>query len=310
MTGETTTSADSLSAWRPVGLRWADGSPALRWARISPAATADSPTGPGAPIAFTVGADRRCMGVWRHGRAIPCPASALLTASSRSDQCSDCAALDRSSSVAADTRLDDPQPYRVYLAYHGPELVKVGITASARGTARLLEQGALSSLFIAEGPLPATRRAEHVLGSALGLPDRVKTEAKRPSRVAPGSAEERAARLTATRTAALKAAGWPESLSSDEEFAPIDHCPAYAPPESGIAPCPVVEPLVPGVTVAGAVAHAVGTDLYLTTAQGLVLLDVRLMNGWALTPASPDAAFTAPLRAPSAEPPPEPDALF
>ncbi|MGW7008514.1 DUF2797 domain-containing protein [Streptomyces sp. NPDC054933] len=44
--------------------------------------------------------------------------------------------------------MDDPRPFTVYLAHHGTAGVKVGITAVERGTARLLEQGALASLAL------------------------------------------------------------------------------------------------------------------------------------------------------------------
>jgi hypothetical protein len=45
------------------------------------------------------------------------------------------------------------------------------------------------------------------------------------------------------------------------------------------------------------VACRVGTDLYLDTAAGLVLLNTRLLAGWALGRAAPGTALTARLQA-------------
>ncbi|XBQ30306.1 DUF2797 domain-containing protein (plasmid) [Streptomyces rapamycinicus] len=103
-----------------------------------------SPLTPDRPLSFTTGPRRACVGVRRGARHTPCPAGAEVPAAAVSAQCPDCARLDRSYSVAADTRTDDPRPYDVYLAWFGPELVKVGITAAEREGARLLEQAALS----------------------------------------------------------------------------------------------------------------------------------------------------------------------
>ncbi len=63
----------------------------------------------------------------------------------RGARCEECARLDRAHSVAADTLADDPRPYHVYLAWFGTGMVKVGITAVERGSARLLEQGPSAS---------------------------------------------------------------------------------------------------------------------------------------------------------------------
>ncbi|MGI5249119.1 DUF2797 domain-containing protein [Actinacidiphila glaucinigra] len=171
--------------WRCTGLRWVSGAPVWTWwhPRLG---DRRSPVRLGDPLALAVepGAVRRCTGVWRAGRWTPCPRAAELPAQARRDQCEQCAALDRSRSVAADTRLDDPRPFAVYLAWFGPGLGKVGITAAERGSARLLEQAAICFTFLGRGPLMAARRSESVLGTALGIPDRVSTSAKRAARAA------------------------------------------------------------------------------------------------------------------------------
>ncbi|CAO0827451.1 hypothetical protein SMICM17S_01872 [Streptomyces microflavus] len=84
--------------------------------------------------------------------------------------------------MAADTLLDDPRTYRVYLAWFGPGMVKVGITREERGAARLREQGAVAFTWLGRGPLMAARRTEEVLRAALGVPDRIPYARKRAVR--------------------------------------------------------------------------------------------------------------------------------
>ncbi len=199
--------------------------------------------------------------------------------------------------MAADTLLDDPRPYAVYLAHHGSAGIKVGITAAERGLTRLLEQGALASVFLSEGTLPSARRVEHLLGVALGLPDRVSTVRKRVARAAPGTPADRAATLLAelSRTREL---GWPEGQSRREDAEVVDHCARYGLPDAGLHPDAAVEPLRPGEVVTGRVACRIASDLYLAVpSAGLVLLDTRLLAGWSVSRADTPASLTARLAA-------------
>lgn len=163
-------------------------------------------------------------------------------------RCPECARLDRARSVAADTFLDDPQPYRVYLAWFGPGMTKVGITAEARGEARLLEQGAVTFSWLGRGPLMAARRTEEVLRQALGVPDRVAYERKRAARHALPSAPARAGEVEALYRRAREVGGWTETLEP-LAFAPRDHVGAFGldglPPLAG-----TVSELVDGVSSA------------------------------------------------------------
>ncbi|TSB06398.1 DUF2797 domain-containing protein, partial [Streptomyces benahoarensis] len=163
-------------------------------------------------LAFSVVGERRCLGVRRGGRWIVCPYEAVISGAAARDQCEACARLDRSRSVAADTMADDPRPYGVYLAYFGPGLVKVGITAAERGAARLVEQGAVAYAWLGRGPLMAARRAEAVLGSALAVPDRFAKEAKRAARGVLPAVAERRAELAELHARARGLPGWPETL--------------------------------------------------------------------------------------------------
>lgn len=289
---------------------WTDGSPTLAWQR--PDAAGDdvvSVLALDAPLAFRVAAGRACTGVWRSGRRLPCPTNAPLPAESTTVRCTGCTAMDRSSSVAADTRLDDPRLFAVYLAHHGDAGVKVGITAAERGTSRLLEQGALASVVIGQGPLATARRTENVLAHALGLPDRMSTRAKRAARRAPGTAAQRTAELSALRDHAHTAAAWPDTLERTES-AVLDHAAAYGLPDTGLPDHRVLAPLALAHTLVGSLRHAVGPDVYLDTTAGLVLIDTRLLAGWGLIAADRQEAFTAALREPTPPKEPEPDALF
>jgi hypothetical protein len=248
------------------------------------------------------------MGLWRGGRRLYCPTSAPIAAAARTAQCPSCQALDRSSSIAADTRLEDPRPFAVYLAHHGT-MIKVGITAVERGTARLLEQGALASTVISIGTLPAARRAENLLTTALGLPDRASAERKRAARIHPGTPGQRTDELLAAAERSRQL-NWPQGQNRQQPSV-IDHAGTYHLPPAGLSPAAVLLPLTPGHTVSGHVACHIGSDLYLETAAGLVLLDTRYLTGWALDRAAAGAPFTAalqPMHTPSEGQ--EQDALF
>lgn len=257
----------------------------------------------GGPVAVAVpeGAVRGCVGVWRAGRWTPCPGAAALPGAVRRDQCEACAALDRFRSVAADTRIDDPRPYAVYLAWFGPGLCKVGITAAARGDARLLEQAAVCFTFLGRGPLMAARRAEAVLGAALGIPDRVPAAAKRAARLVLPPAGERAAELRAVYEAAAGVPRWRDTLGA-VAYEAVDHAVPFGLDPAAPRPASLVTELSPGTAVTGVLRAVAGSDLYVECADGVALFDARLASGWALTRSGPDrpAAPTRPVPPPAA----------
>ncbi|MFD9817071.1 DUF2797 domain-containing protein [Streptomyces sp. NPDC059080] len=214
----------------------------------------------GKRLAFSVVGERRCLGVRRGGRWIVCPYEAVIPGAAVRDQCEACARLDRSRSVAADTMADDPRPYGVYLAYFGPGLVKVGITAAERGAARLVEQGAVAYAWLGRGPLMAARRAEAVLGSALAVPDRFAKEAKRAARGLLPAVAERRAELAELHARARGLPGWPETLEP-VDFAFGDHSELF-----GLARIPAdaaeLGAMAAGAEVVGEVLAGVGADVY------------------------------------------------
>ncbi|MEV7417449.1 DUF2797 domain-containing protein [Streptomyces sp. NPDC089919] len=289
--------------WSCTGVRWSPDGPALTW--YGPGrGSRSSPLRYGRALAFRAEGVRRCTGVRRAGRLTPCPGGREIPAGAGRDQCAECARLDRSFSVAADTNAADPRTYRVYLAWFGPGLTKAGITAEERGPVRLLEQGAVAYCWLGRGPLMAARRTEEVLRAGLGVPDRIPYARKRAVRDRLPPFAERRAELAALHARAAALPGRAETLETLPcEVA--DHTEAF-----GLAglprPAGVVAGLTAGGTVAGVLAGAAGPDLHF--ADGLVV-DTRLLSGWVLAAADPAARTSVPV-VPVAEPPAEPDGLF
>ncbi|CAL9521510.1 hypothetical protein SUDANB145_03826 [Streptomyces sp. enrichment culture] len=291
--------------WRCTGLRWSAQGPVLGWDGGRRTALTW-----GKRVAFKVaegeGGGRTCGGA----RGNVCPLGAAVPGRSTGGRCEECARLDRAHSVAADAVADDPRPYRVYLAWFGPGLVKVGITALERGPARLLEQGAVCFSWLGSGPLMAARRSEELLRTALRVPDRIPYAHKRAVRaVLPGTEAERAAEIEELHGRAVGLGGWPESLTP-EPFRAVDHVRVFGlgggARESGAGSgagalsagaVGEVTELVGGGTVSGELVAAAGPDLHLATERGIVVLDTRLMTGWGLEPAGGDERFDVPVRA-------------
>lgn len=271
--------------WRATGLIWSDGVAHLEWSGADRA----SPLRLGAELSFTFGPDRRCIGLWRSGRRLKCTTDTVL-APEGSAQCPDCHAMERTNSIATDTRLDDPRPFSVYLAHHG-SVIKVGITATERGQARLLEQGASASTIISTGTLVGARRVEGLLNSALQVTDRVSAVRKRAARAQPGSAADRSTSLLAlaARVAELP---WPEGQQRREPEV-CDHLAVYGLPPDGLRATAVMLPPEPGTVVGGRLTCTIANDLYFETPAGVILVDAKLLAGWTLLPAP--VAFTAPV---------------
>ncbi len=233
----------------------------------------------GKRVAFAVvdGSVRRCVGA----RGNSCPLGVAVSGRSVGARCEECARLDRAHSVAADTLADDPRPYSVYLAWFGPGMVKVGITAVERGPVRLLEQGAVVFTWLGRGPLMSARRSEELLRTALGVPDRIAYDAKRAVRSALPESAAREAEVGELHARAVGLDRWPEALER-MPFEPVDHAGVFG--LDGLDPAvAVVGELVPGGVVRGELVAAAGPDLHLRTGRGVVVLDTRLMTGWDLT---------------------------
>ncbi|MGW0389492.1 DUF2797 domain-containing protein [Streptomyces sp. NPDC003042] len=273
--------------WQCTGIRWSQGHPAIGWYGRGERSSA---LVYGQRLAFVALGERHCTGVRRAGKRTPCPTAATVPGRAGNAQCPECARLDRSFSVAADTNAADPRTYRVYLAWFGPGMVKVGITAEERGLARLLEQGAVTWTWLGRGPLMATRRTEELLRAALAVPDRIAYARKRAVRAHLPPGPERAREVAELHARAAALPGWPESLERmDCEI--TDHAEPFG--LAGLpAPARVVREMVPGGSVVGRLAGAAGPDLHF--ADGLVV-DTRLLVGWALAAAPAEAVTDVPL---------------
>ncbi|WEH28511.1 DUF2797 domain-containing protein [Streptomyces sp. AM 3-1-1] len=272
------------AGWWCAGARWeASGRVGLRWV-----GERGSGLGAGERVGFRVLGERRCLGVWRGGRWRECGRGAVLGEGGARAQCEECAALDRVRSVAADTYADDPRPYRVYLAWFGPGLVKVGITGVAREGVRLLEQGALAYCWLGQGPLMAARRAEEVVRHGLGVPDRIPYARKRAARAGGGDCR---AELERVHGAARKLPGWPETL---------EPLPGEVVEHGGVFGLPLpygglVRGLRDGAVLVGTVRGVAGPDVHLDVAgePATVVLDTRRLAGWCLAGVGEDAVTTA-----------------
>lgn len=270
-------------------MSWRGGVPGLRWdggragGRVSPLVY-------GRVIGFRAVGERQCAGA----RGNACPLAAGIGRRSTGGRCPECARLDRAHSVAADTLLDDPRPYRVYLAWFGPGLIKVGITGEERGDMRLLEQGALAFSWLGRGPLMAARRTEEVLRHALAVPDRIPYARKRAVRAAVPPAAERAREVEELYGRAVGVGAWAETL----ERLPCevrDHVAAFRLDGLPALDASVVE-LVPDGVVAGRLLAAAGPDLHLLDRDARhLVLDTRLLTGWGIDSAPPDQSVSVPL---------------
>ncbi|MEU8704229.1 DUF2797 domain-containing protein [Streptomyces sp. NPDC048565] len=282
-----------MGGWRCTGLRWPHDGPVLGWVRSDGAGQGRaSVLAYGKELGFRAEGARHCVGA----RGTPCPVAAVVPVRSTGARCPECARLDRAHSVAADTIADDPRTYRVYLAWFGPGMVKVGITGEARDAARLREQGAVVFSWLGRGPLMAARRTEELLRSALGVPDRIPYARKRAARGELPGAAERAAEIEELyrRAAALEGAGWPEALER-LPFDAIDHAGVFGLDGAGPA-ARVVTGLVDGGVVAGRLVAAAGPDLHLEAGDaGIVVLDTRLLPGWDLVAADARAGVGVPV---------------
>ncbi|WP_345044579.1 DUF2797 domain-containing protein [Streptomyces sannanensis] len=270
-------------------MRWSGGAPRLVW--LGDRGERTSTLAYGQEPAFRAVGERHCLGVRRN----PCPTRAVVPARVTRAQCEACARLDRARSVAADTMADDPRPYAVYLAWFGPGMLKVGITAVERGPARLLEQGAVAFTWLGRGPLMAARRTEELLRTALGVPDRIPYADKRAVRAVLPPEDVRAAEVEALYGRAVALEGWPESLER-AGCGVVDHVEVF-----GLGQAPgataVVTELRDGGAVAGRLVAAAGPDLHLRSPRGEVLIvDTRLMAGWELARAEAGAPTTVPVR--------------
>ncbi|MEV2277674.1 DUF2797 domain-containing protein [Nocardiopsis sp. NPDC049922] len=132
---------------------------------------------PGQQLHVGVQGPRLCVGRWDPELDHRIICHTRIPHDGGDTQCAGCAARDRGRLLARDAYTDD-RTYLLYLAWLGPGLVKVGLTAAERGHRRLLEQGALAFTELGRGPLPAVRAAERAIGESGWATERVRHQRK------------------------------------------------------------------------------------------------------------------------------------
>ncbi|MGH3830109.1 MAG: DUF2797 domain-containing protein [Pseudonocardiaceae bacterium] len=270
-------------AWRATGLYWNGQTPGI--GLVDPIGTERThPVPPGAAVGYQLGERRCCIGVWmaRQRRRRPCPFAHPIPTSATRAQCDPCTASDPARMFARNAAVDDGREYALYLAWFGPGLTKVGLTATERGTDRLAEQGALAFTWLARGRLPAVRAGEQRISASGLAPERRQRRAKLAAWWNLPDQSQRQGELRAAFQQIADTVPWPLGLSR-ETCATVDLVTLFgldAFPDS----CQEITALVSGAVLSGTVRCAVGRDLLLDTPGGPLLADTRLLAGWPVHP--------------------------
>lgn len=189
----------------------------------------------------------------------------------------------------------DRRTFRLYLAWFGPGLVKVGICAAERGNTRLLEQGALAFTWLAHGDHQLVRTAEQAVADSGVAVERQRRASKLPAWFSLGPPADYIAELRSAHAKAQAVSGWPDHLSR-EPFLPADHFEAFG---LDAAPPPLSDVVAVGIgsVVAGRVAAVVGGELILDTPDGAVVVSGKRLAGWPVFPTTePSTGYdTSPL---------------
>ncbi|GAA2147165.1 DUF2797 domain-containing protein [Kitasatospora kazusensis] len=281
--------------WTATGLRWRGGLPVLT-AGNGRRSHERVVTG-GTRVSWLVSGPRRCGGVRTGGVHHPCPYRAVVEPGAKSAQCGPCQGADPGLALARDQILDDGRTYRLYLAWFGAGLLKVGLTAEQRGTTRLLEQAALGYTFVARGPLPAVRRAELTVAQAGLARERLTTRVKAAHWWGlPGTAARRQELLGLRADVLRLLDGHAVELFPDGPV--IDQVELFGLAEDAPPAYREVAAFSCGATVSGTLRAPVGRHLFIDTVDAVdavdtdggeppLLLDTRLLTGWTLAPAEP-----------------------
>ncbi|MFJ8039263.1 hypothetical protein ACIRBX_01960 [Kitasatospora sp. NPDC096147] len=284
--------------WTATGLRWREGVPRLTAARG--AEVHHREVGAGTRIGWELTGPRRCTGIRTAQRHHPCPTSAELDPAGKAGQCPACQDADQGLALARDRVVDDGRTYHLYLAWFGPGLAKIGLTAEQRGTARLLEQAAPAWTFLARGPLPGVRRAERTVSQSGLARERFTTKAKNQGWWHLPGPRERAAAVRALRAEVLPVlAGHAVELFPEGPV--VDQVALFGLADGPPPAYREVTALSDGARISGVLRAPVGQQLFLTpdqlpaaatTATATppevpLLLDTRLLTGWTLRPCAP-----------------------
>ncbi|WP_322770180.1 DUF2797 domain-containing protein [Frankia sp. Cr1] len=271
------------TGWRATGLYWTGGIPGFGLADQA-GSEREQPAHPGATLSYGLAGERRCIGIWQAAdrRRRCCPFSQPLPAQASSAQCAACAAVDPGRAFSRSSTPDDDRTYRLYLAWFGVGLLKVGLTATARDTDRLAEQGAIAFTWLGHGRLQAVRAAERAVAASGLAPDRRQRRTKIAAWWSLPVADERRRDLEAAHRAIHTAVSWPAGLTL-APAAVVDRVAVFGLDRVPVS-CQEVIGLHLGSVINGTVRCVAGRDLILDTVHGPVLLDARLLAGWAVHP--------------------------
>ncbi|MGH3250950.1 MAG: DUF2797 domain-containing protein [Trebonia sp.] len=238
---------------------------------------------PGERVGWLLARPRTCTGVWTGTTRRPCPSAAAVKADTADAQCAACARADKGRQIARDAAPDDGREYLLYLAWFGPGLVKVGLTAAGRGRDRLLEQGAISFAVLAAGPYGPVRHAEKTVSSAGLAAERVTAKAKAAAWLGLPPPRERAQALAAVRDKVADTICWPAGIQP-RPGAVVDQVRDF-----GLStPLPgdwrEVTAISDGAVLAGTIRAVIGRRALLDTADGPLLCDMRRAAGWTIRP--------------------------
>ncbi|MDH6123758.1 DUF2797 domain-containing protein [Kitasatospora sp. GP82] len=300
------------AGWTANGLHWHGGRPYL--SARNGEREHERQVAPGDRIGWLLTGPRRCTGVLLPGepQRRPCPHRAAIDPHGAAVQCAACQSADRGLALARDQILDDGRTYRLYLAWLGTGLLKVGLTAEQRGHSRLLEQGALAFTFLARGPLPGVRRAELTVSGAGLARERFRIRAKTEGWWHLPDAGQRRHELAEARDEALRLLADHHRIEHLADGEVTDHVELFGLADGAPAEYREVTGLSDGAVLAGTLRRPIGRQLFVEQGEGPpLLLDTRRLAGWTLsaTDRPPGAGVELHLRR-RPEAPSTQDALF
>ncbi len=273
------------SVWLATGLYWNKQTP--RIGLVDPSGTERThPVLLGTAVGYELGENRCCVGVWlaRQRRRRPCPFMHPIPARATRAQCDPCAASDPGRMLARNLTVDDGREYALYLAWFGPGLTKVGLTATERGTDRLAEQGALAFTWLARGGLHTVRAGEQRIAASGLAPERRQRRVKFAAWWKLPDQTQRQDDLRAAYQQIIETVPWPPGLGR-EACTVVDQVKSFgldAFPDS----CLEITALASGALLGGIVRCTIGRDLLLDTPDGPLLVDTRLLAGWPVHPST------------------------
>lgn len=226
---------------------------------------------------------RRCIGVWSGTHRRACPAATLVPENGTDAQCPACATDDRGRALARDVAPDDGRTFALYLAWFGPGLIKVGLTAADRGRDRLLEQGAITATMLGTGPYTAVRRAERTIAAAGLAAERIGARAKANAWWNLPNGADRARQVIDARTEILDKAPLPPGIAA-ADCQVIDQAADFGLTQPVPNTYAELKAVTEAAVLTGTVRAIVGRRLLLDNPAGSLLIDMRRVAGWQLAP--------------------------